>query len=226
MSGFISIYGFVYRGLPPAQSSPAFGVMNDDFDDVEVKSTGANWIPGALALLALILGGAALFFALDASRRLSSMSDSLAEGVSGVAGLEDRIDQLEGQIGELAEAAESLKSRMLRASAYSSQSEKTIRKLAEEINVNREQIIQSAEALAGMGPNSSSGSATATNTGGGGASAASATEGGSYSIEPGDTFARIAQQFGVSLQSLLDANPGVDPRRLRIGQTILLPTGE
>ena len=53
--------------------------MNDDFDAIEEKSTGGNWIPGALALLALVLGGAALFFALDASRRLSPMSDSLAE---------------------------------------------------------------------------------------------------------------------------------------------------
>ena len=56
--------------------------MNDDFDAIEEKSTGGNWIPERWLLLALVLGGAALFFALDASRRLSPMSDSLAEGVS------------------------------------------------------------------------------------------------------------------------------------------------
>ncbi|PDH29511.1 MAG: hypothetical protein CNE95_04690 [Puniceicoccaceae bacterium MED-G30] len=66
----------------------------------------------------------------------------------------------------------------------------------------------------------------ATNTGGGATVAASTAEGGSYLIEPGDTFARIAQQMGVSLQALLDANPGVDPRRLRIGQNIVVPTAE
>ena len=32
--------------------------------------------------------------------------------------------------------------------------------------------------------------------------------------------------MGVSLQALLDANPGVDPRRLRIGQNIVVPTAE
>lgn len=201
--------------------------MNDDFDAIEEKSTGGNWIPGALALLALVLGGAALFFALDASRRLAPMSDSLAEGVSGVAGLEDRIGQLEEQIGELAEATEALKARMQRASAYSSQSDKAINNLAEAVNANRERMKEMFEALAGRGSKPSGGSAAAaTNAGAGSTDAFSAGEGGSYSIQPGDTFAKIAQQMGVSLQALLDANPGVDPRRLRIGQTILLPSGE
>ncbi|MGC6455730.1 MAG: LysM peptidoglycan-binding domain-containing protein [Coraliomargaritaceae bacterium] len=199
--------------------------MNDDFDDLEEKQSGSSWIPTALAILALVLGGAALFFALDASRRLAPMSDSLAEGVSGVAGLEDRIDRLEEQIVELAEAGEALKGRVQRSAAYSSQNEKMIRKLVEEINANRERIIKSAEALAGRGPQPSGGSSSATNDAGTSSGATpTAGEGGNYTIQPGDTFAKIAEQSGVSLQALLDANPGVDPRRLRIGQSIVLPS--
>jgi LysM repeat protein/HAMP domain-containing protein len=200
--------------------------MEDDYDTLEDKPAGTKWMLTALALLALLLGGAALFFALDASRRLSPMSDSLSEGVSGMAGLGKQIEQMEAEVGELAEAVGSLNARMQRASAYANQNEKAIRKLTEEINANRKQIIDSAEALAGMGSSSSGGSAMATNTGGGATVAASTAEGGSYLIEPGDTFARIAQQMGVSLQALLDANPGVDPRRLRIGQNIVVPTAE
>jgi LysM repeat protein len=39
----------------------------------------------------------------------------------------------------------------------------------------------------------------------------------------GDTFARIAAKIGLSVQAILDANPDVDPRRLRIGQKIDIP---
>ncbi len=197
--------------------------MNDDFDAIEEKSTGGNWIPGALALLALVLGGAALFFALDASRRLAPMSDSLAEGVSGVVVLEDRIGQLEEQIEELAEATEALKGRVQRSAAYSSQNEKMIRKLVEEINANRERMKGMSEVSASGGAMPGGGSEAETSDASASSSSASTTVG-SYTIQPGDNFAKIAEQYGVSLQALLDANPGVDPRRLQIGQSIVLPS--
>ncbi len=44
-----------------------------------------------------------------------------------------------------------------------------------------------------------------------------------YNIQSGDNFAKIASAKGISLQALLDANPGVDPRRLQIGQAINIP---
>jgi LysM repeat protein len=48
--------------------------------------------------------------------------------------------------------------------------------------------------------------------------------GGTYTIKAGDTFARLSGRFGVSVQAIEQANPGVDPRRLRIGQAINIPT--
>lgn len=47
---------------------------------------------------------------------------------------------------------------------------------------------------------------------------------GAYTIQAGDTFARLSGRFGVSVQAIEAANPGVDPRRLRIGQKIFIPT--
>lgn len=44
-----------------------------------------------------------------------------------------------------------------------------------------------------------------------------------YTIQPGDTLYKIALRFQISLSSLLAANPGVDPNRLRIGQQIRIP---
>ena len=44
-------------------------------------------------------------------------------------------------------------------------------------------------------------------------------------VKAGDTFFTIARSFNISLDSLIAANPGVDPNRLFIGQTICVPTG-
>ncbi len=46
-----------------------------------------------------------------------------------------------------------------------------------------------------------------------------------YTVKAGDSFFLIAQTFGVSLDALLAANPGVNPDRLFIGQVICVPTG-
>lgn len=45
-----------------------------------------------------------------------------------------------------------------------------------------------------------------------------------YVIKAGDSFYLIATRNRVSLQDLINANPGIDPNRLFIGQTICIPT--
>jgi len=47
-----------------------------------------------------------------------------------------------------------------------------------------------------------------------------------YTIQSGDTFASVAKEHGLSVQALINANPGLDPRNLRIGEAIQLPAGE
>jgi hypothetical protein len=45
-----------------------------------------------------------------------------------------------------------------------------------------------------------------------------------YRVRPGDTLSHIARRHGISLKSLQAANPGVDPKRLRVHQALRLPT--
>lgn len=42
-------------------------------------------------------------------------------------------------------------------------------------------------------------------------------------VQPGETPSSIARRYGVSVQALLEANPGLEPRRMRIGQKINIP---
>ena len=43
-----------------------------------------------------------------------------------------------------------------------------------------------------------------------------------YRIQSGDTLSKVAKDHGMTLKALEAANPGIDPRRLRVGQEIRL----
>lgn len=44
-----------------------------------------------------------------------------------------------------------------------------------------------------------------------------------YIIRQGDTFYKLSKQFGVSVDSIIAANPGVNPNNLQIGQRVCIP---
>ncbi|MGE4273071.1 MAG: glycosyl hydrolase family 18 protein [Desulfitobacterium sp.] len=44
-----------------------------------------------------------------------------------------------------------------------------------------------------------------------------------YTIKAGDTFYKLSLSYGVSVNEIIAANPGVDPYQLRIGQRIKIP---
>ena len=46
-----------------------------------------------------------------------------------------------------------------------------------------------------------------------------------YTVRPGDNLQRIANEFSVSLDALLIRNDIIDPNRIRVGQTLIIPLG-
>lgn len=56
------------------------------------------------------------------------------------------------------------------------------------------------------------------------AAAASSSAARSYRVQPGDTLIAIARRNNVSLDALTAANPGLNPRRLQVGDSIRLPS--
>lgn len=49
------------------------------------------------------------------------------------------------------------------------------------------------------------------------------SESADYQIQRGDRLYSLARRFGIPLDDLMSANPGIDPRRLRVGQSIRIP---
>ncbi len=45
----------------------------------------------------------------------------------------------------------------------------------------------------------------------------------SYKVAPNDSFYKIAKAQGISISALAQANPGVDSRKLKVGQTLQVP---
>ncbi|MFP4069285.1 MAG: LysM peptidoglycan-binding domain-containing protein [Opitutales bacterium] len=205
-------------------------------EDEEIQSSG-SMIPAALAVLAIVLGGAGLYFGLSANQRLSPISESVTAGGDSAARLEQQVAEVDTRLGELSAQLDEFEGRLKRTSLYISQNEQGIKKLASEINLDRGQIKELGDKLselASKGVRAGAPAATARSNGaaeGGGGSDGSEDadsedddgEGTTYRIQSGDTFARIAAEHGVGLQQLLDANPTADPRRLRIGQEITIP---
>ena len=54
-------------------------------------------------------------------------------------------------------------------------------------------------------------------------SSAPATAAGTYTVKGGDTGSKIARNAGISLNALLNANPGVNWNRIGIGQVLNIP---
>jgi LysM repeat protein len=50
-----------------------------------------------------------------------------------------------------------------------------------------------------------------------------ATIGQTYTVQPGDIPVTIAEKFGITVEALLAANPGLDPHNMHAGDVIIIP---
>jgi LysM repeat protein len=203
-------------------------------DDDSLQSP-SNMVPVALAVFGIVLGGAGLYFGLTANQRLNPIDESVSATNSSSAKIEKVINGFDTKISELAAQVAEQEKTINRLRVYSSQGERAVKKLDAELRSNRAQIVKTAEALnefaaAGFraapapqivsaAPDVDSAAPELVSD----APAAALGEVTSYVIAPGDNFGKIATKHGVSIQSILDANPNADPRRLAIGQTINIP---
>ncbi|MGK0176684.1 MAG: LysM repeat protein [Lentimonas sp.] len=199
--------------------------------DEEAVQPSGSMIPIALAVLGIVLGTAGLYFGFNANKRLNPINTSIQESSTSAAEIEKSVTFFDARIAELEEQILEQSKMLNRLRAYSSQSEQSVKKLVSELNKNREQIVKTAKQLNEIKAGGVQIS-TASDTSSGQSAQVSNNVDNSpakfekertYVIESGDYFSKIAVKFGVSVQAIIDANPDADPRRLAIGQEIVIP---
>lgn len=207
-----------------------------------------------IAGLALLLAVAAAVFAWStrssmdsAEKRISQLETKVYEDDSSLEALAAIIASLEKRLQNV--GAETVKiNREIRN--LKTESRKAFDTVGREIKVNRDQLNKntanlkgvsrspsrtaSASARSSVDSSASSGRSTsaaspAQRSSGSPAArrtAVNASDGTAHTVASGDTFSRIASRYGVSLGAIMEANPEVDPRRLQIGQQIVIPQSQ
>jgi len=199
-------------------------------DDLDTSSK----TPLYLGIAAIILGLAGLALGWVGFAKAGELETRLAEleGAAGdLAALETRLDEGNARRERLSETVNGPSrevSRALRQVENDVSSIKTdVRRVTIQagtaLNKVEEFEKQGVQAAPPPSPSQASSAPGSGSPGKGDSSAASNADGETYRIQIGDTFARLAARFGVSIDALLDANPGVDPRRLRVGQEVVIP---
>ena len=182
-----------------------------------------------IAIAALVCGLIGLILGIVAFQKSSQLDlvTEIKEGNStiseSVAGLQEEMSGLSKKYSTLANLKEFANS----TQAGFNQITEQLTKIRTQARTDTIKIAEIESRLGGGAPvrpattstssSSSDGSAASTLT-------SSVPPGGTqYTIQPGDTLGKVAKNFGISLDQLLGANPGVQPRYLRVGQTLVSP---
>lgn len=205
--------------------------MEYEATDEDALQPSGNMIPIALAVLAAVLGTAGLYFGFNANKRLNSIDSSMQESSTSSVEIEKSIAFFESRIAEFEEQISEQTKALNRLRAYGTQSEQAIKKLSGELNSNREVIKkivrQLNETRAVLSQVNASRDASNTQSSELPVDTTTVTAEPkaerTYVIASGDTFGKIAARLGISVQAIIDANPNADPRRLRVGQKIVIP---
>ena len=190
-----------------------------------------------LALLALVAGGVALFYAhltrseteewkeeLRELDRLGDFADRIRDfeeelrDVAGDAG--EFFELLDGLIGQTEDGFRQVAEQRRRMNQNLSDLAETVRALEERIaHLEETTPVALRELPVEPAPPPPSVSTETAET------AEAEPEAGrrTHRIQSGDTLSGIAREYGVSLGALQEANPDVDPHRLRIGREIVIP---
>ncbi len=180
--------------------------------DTISRENNTSYLPIAgliAALVALVLAAAALFKASTVGKKLDGYSDQIA-----------KIDTIESTANSAAQTAQTANTNANKLSGSLSDGFSQITAKFQSIDASIAKLQEAAKpapkaAKASKAGATAEGSASAPGT---------VSSDGTYTVKSGDSLAKIARANGVSLADLKTANPDVDPKHLKIGQKINLPT--
>ena len=183
-------------------------------------------IPLILAIAAFVLGGLSFVFAFNTKSNLERLKGNMQKEVAEAAEAAKQAAADARSVGSGNEDFSALKTDFAEFEAkvkagYKdiADSQRMVITRTNELSARLAQLEQGRRgapvAATPAGGNDARPAAPATGT--------AAAAGGKYTVKQGDYPAKIAKELGVSTKALMDANPGLDPKKLQIGQKLNVP---
>ena len=188
-------------------------IMEENYHATSSSSSG-SLVPLIMGGLGMLLGIVGLIFGMQGKSRAISVENQIAaiqaEAIKG-GSTASRLETLELQLSTAGKGDPALKGKLdqLEQSLHSlaEQTIKALHQLEEAVNDNRARMGGSSASYGSSSRKPSS----------------SSNPGGTYVIQGGDNFWSIAKKLGLSPKAIEAANPDLNPKGLKLGQTINLP---
>lgn len=198
----------------------------------------------AVAVLALGVAAVATALGVVALKKIQSTTNDISERIEKNAAVELETKKLSDRVDSLALQFENIKGSLGDNSAQIDakvgdvvkQTQKVVNILNSNIGEIRAEVVKNREAIEKLAsrPTSTRSAAraesaqteskpdTAQNSAAGETPETSA-DGKIHKIQSGDTFAKLAKKYNVSVEAIVKANPDANPARLKIGQKVRIP---
>lgn len=204
------------------------GMTSFSSSSPEVSTSGfGGFLPIAIGLAGVLLGGIALFFSFTGSGKVGQTESSITTLQNQIQGFEDKVRELESALERVNNQYSALDSRLRSTGSHT---QNGFNQLGAEITHTRRQVTEYGERIAELTETLNkmrTGTVAVPDTRSAEAGEGERTATGGqqiHTIVSGDTFTTLARRYGVSIDAIMAANPDADPRRLRVGQQITIPS--
>ncbi len=200
-------------------------------DDIISKSEKQSPLIPALGLLGLGLSIIALALGIISMVKVGDTAADMNDKIEKAAALSLETKKISDRIDSLAMQIESIKSDdKSKMETVVSQVNAELKKVYAAIDDTRNVVGENRKAIEEVAKRGSARPAQAsaaqqpqTPAASSADQAAQPSDSKKHIIQSGDTFAKLAKKYGVSVDAIINANPDANPSRLRIGQEISIP---
>lgn len=179
---------------------------------MDTLSRDSNNSGSILPIAGVIVGGLALVLAIVALVKLSTLQKTVLAQADEVAKISSVESEARSASAAAAKAGSDLTSLRQGIQAPFDQIGTAIGEIKARVTVVEEAQKARAAAPAAKGVKGAPGVVTGT-----------VDASGNYSVAPGDTVSKIAKKFATSVDALEAENPGLDPKKLKVGQKVKIP---
>ncbi|HTB64078.1 MAG TPA: LysM domain-containing protein [Opitutales bacterium] len=178
--------------------------------DVDSSSkSGSSMLPLGIAIFGTVLGAIGLIMSFSNSGKVSKLQSDLTQAQTDIATAKSEADTASGLSAKLNDTA-----------GKTDQVYTYVQQMAGVVKQDHDDVTTLKDTVTKLGTRTV---AATTAKGGTATTHVVSGQGGTYAVASGDNLSSIARKFNVSLKALEDANPGVDPAKLHIGQEISIP---